>query len=293
MLDLQLQRQLSQRTRTAYDLLVVLVDRDLGVDEALSSRRTTWYQSLKSRFPSISFASVQPLSSVLALDTAIEDDMEIFGLTRLHDESNLNFTKRILAAAATVTSSVNLEEILLNRLVVSFAKQHDCETILWGHSDSRLAAKALAGVAKGRGASLPLDICDGLSTAGINFKYPLRDLFKPELSLYASLLPEAFSGLVIEDDMGAREKVSMRNTSIDELLTAYINSQGEKYPGIMANVVRTASKLLVTGTDEARRICRICLVQYQADPGEVHAGPHLCYACSRTRHDIRNIGFDE
>jgi cytoplasmic tRNA 2-thiolation protein 2 len=289
-LESQLQRQRSKRTRTAYELLVLLVDRDLGIDDTLRTRRVTWYQSLQARFPSLSFASVQSLSNVLAFDRVIEDDMKVFGLARLHDESDLDFTRRIVASAASPTASADLEEILLNRLIVSWAKQHDCESILWGHSDSRLAAKALAGVAKGRGGSLPFQISDGPSTAGINFNYPLRDLFQPELSLYASSLPEVFSELVIEDDAIPREKVSMRNTSIDDLLTTYINSQGEKYPSIMANVVRTASKLRTTESNEATKNCRICLVQYQADPGELAGETHLCYACSRTRHDIRKIG---
>lgn len=288
-LDSQMHRQLAKRNRTAYELWVVLIEEDLRITEDQSSHESPWYTALQTQFPSLFFIPMKNLRDVLALDVAIEDDLKAFELNRLKDESDEDFIVRILASASSLTAGDDLQNILFNRLIVSCAKQHDCESILWGHSNSRLAAKALAGVAKGRGGSLPFEICDGPSRSGIGFSYPLRDLFKPELSLYASLLPEVFSKLVVEDDPTPREKASIRNTSIDDLLTNYINSQGEKYPSIMANVVRTASKLQNPTSNEAFNCCRVCLVPYQGDSAQISDGKDLCYACSRTRQEIHSV----
>jgi cytoplasmic tRNA 2-thiolation protein 2 len=283
----QMQRQLAKRNKTAYQLLVVIIGDNLTTTNNENAHENTWYAALQIKFPTVSFIPMKSLPEVFTLDPTIEGALQAFGVNRLAAESDRDFVIRILSPASSLTAGSDLHEILLNRLIVSCAKQHDCESILWGHSDSRLAAKALAGVAKGRGGSLPFEICDGLSKSGVNFSYPLRDLFKPELSLYASLLPEVFSELITRGGPAPREKTSIRNTSIDDLLTDYIISQGEKYPSIMANVVRTASKLRSPSLDETASSCQICLVPLQRDPGQVSSEQDLCYGCARTRQDLR------
>jgi cytoplasmic tRNA 2-thiolation protein 2 len=288
LLDSQMQRQRALRNRTAYELWVVLIE-DPKIVGAQSPREAFWYATLQNRFASVTFLPIQSMHNVFILDPTIEDDLETFGLKRSEGEHDEDFTLRVLGSATSLTAGADLQDILLNRLIVSCASQHGCESILWGHSDSRLAAKALAAVAKGRGGSLPFEICDGPSRSGINFTYPLRDLFKPELSLYASVLPEVFSELLVEDEAAPPEKASIRNTSIDDLLTNYINSQGEKYPSIMANVVRTASKLQSPQLSQMSRSCRVCLVPYQSESEQTSWESGLCYACSRTRQDIRGV----
>ena len=283
----QMQRQLAKRNKTAYQLLVVVIEDNLRTTSNEDAPGNAWYAALQTKFPSVSFVPLKSLPEVFTLDPTIEGDLQAFGVNRLSAESDRDFVVRILSSASSLTAGSDLHEVLLNRLIVSCAKQRDCESILWGHSDSRLAAKALAGVAKGRGGSLPFEICDGPSKSGINFSYPLRDLFKPELSLYASLLPEVFSELITMEGPAPREKMSIRNTSIDDLLTDYIISQGEKYPSIMANVVRTASKLRSPRLDETASSCQICLVPLQRDPLQISSEQDLCYGCARTRQDLR------
>lgn len=288
LLDSQMQRQRAMRNRTAYGLWVVLIEGP-RTTEIPNPRWISWYATLQKHFPSVTFIPIQNMHDIFEVDPMIEDDLEAFGLKRSEDEKDEAFTLRVLGSATSLTAGADLQDILLNRLIVSCAKQNGCESILWGHSDSRLAAKALAAVAKGRGGSLPFEICDGPSRSGINFTYPLRDLFKLELSLYTSVLSELFSELLIKEEAAAPEKASIRNTSIDDLLTNYINSQGEKYPSIIANVVRTASKLQSPQSSKTTKSCRVCLVPYQDETEQTTRESNLCYACSRTRQDIRGI----
>ena len=193
----------------------------------------------------------------------------------------------IMASTSSVTTRTDLVELLLRRLLVSLAKQHGCESILWGHSDSKLAARALADVAKGRGGSVPAGISDGFSPTGVNFNHPMRDLFKSELELYASVLPEPVEYMPEMDSGPAR---SIRNTSIDDLLSNYIMSQGEKYPSIMANVVRTASKLQAPTIVSESIVCPVCNDQIQSREGENDQNKTLCYGCDRMKKDIRIKG---
>ncbi|KAA8652583.1 uncharacterized protein ATNIH1004_001488 [Aspergillus tanneri] len=160
------------------------------------------------------------------------------------DDPSLSDRERLDAFRSSIesaTSRADLDQVLMNRLIVAFAEKMGCKTILWGDSDSRLAAKTLANVAKGRGSSLIWQVSDGMSPFGLEFAFPLRDLFTIELRNYAGLFPE-LSRLILPDELPS-ETTLTKNLSIDELMMRYVLTQGEKYPGIMLNVTRTASKL--------------------------------------------------
>ena len=282
-LDAQLQRQIGNRNRTAYDLVVVRVVPPEAVDLATVDRE---YGILARRFPLHTFLPRVPLHDVLRVDNKLRLDLEILGIHEQPHESDEEFMQRILSSATSVTTRVDLESVLLRRLLVAQAKQQDCEGVLWGHSDSRLAALALADVAKGRGGSVSSQIADGPSLHDINFNYPVRDLFKVELECYAQALEEP---LIIEmEDHAAQQKVpNIRNTSIDSLLSAYINSQGEKYPSIMANVVRTASKLQVKNSGVGILPCSFCVMATISSSDSVGENSKLCYGCERMKQDIK------
>jgi cytoplasmic tRNA 2-thiolation protein 2 len=277
-LDSQLQRQLSKRGQNAYTLLIVMIETpSLALEESLSRR----YDELKARFPSHDF-SLKSLSEVFELDSNIFEDFSELRARKM--QNNQTSLIDLLSSAATASARADILQLLLTRLIVAIAKQNACEAILWGHSDSRLAAKALSCVAKGRGGYLPYEVGDGPSPWGITFNYPMRDLFKPELVTYANALPDEISRLVIHDADPAGASISVRATAIDDLLSTYINNQGEKYPSIMANVVRTATKLRLpsSSTKHITSLCSVCAMpalDTQAIRGAADSG--LCYACQR------------
>ncbi|ETI21330.1 hypothetical protein G647_07676 [Cladophialophora carrionii CBS 160.54] len=282
-LDAQLQRQIGNRNRTAYDLIVarvVLPDaRDLAAIESE-------YQALAQRFPLHTFLPLVPLHDVLRMDHRIHQDLSHLGIELQAGGSDEEIVDRILSCATSVTTRAELQSILLQRLLVSIAKHQNCEGVLWGHSDSRLAALALADVAKGRGGSVSSSITDGPSLHGIKFNYPTRDLFKVELQSYAQAVadPLATEG---EDDAVGQPTSGIRNVSIDNLLSNYIMSQGEKYPSIMANVVRTASKLQVRSTENGVVACSFCVAPMTRSSDNSRVDQNLCYGCERMRQDIK------
>jgi cytoplasmic tRNA 2-thiolation protein 2 len=281
-LDSQLKKQLEKQNRTAYELVLVHVS-TFRQDNPVS---TTWDRQVAEQFSSYHFSASFALEKVFSIDSSISQDLTHLGIHRRENENDAAFYTRIQNSTTSVTTRADLDNLFLHRLLVALAKQYNCDSILWGHSDSTLAAQALASVAKGRGGAVPADLADGPGMAGITFNHPMRDLFKTELELYASVLPEQLP-CIPDLKAGQGPIVSIKNTSIDDLLSTYINSQGEKYPSIMANVVRTASKLQVPKVGPDARHCPVCQSRLPED-GDV--GRTLCYGCVRMKQDIKTEG---
>jgi cytoplasmic tRNA 2-thiolation protein 2 len=286
-LDRQLSRQRIKRGRNAYELLVLMVETPSLDNERSHSE---CFEDLKHNFQYHTF-SLLSLSSVLELDQNIFKDFASLGTI---DPTNAQAClETLLSAARTASTRADLFDTLRTRLIVAFAKLNNCDAVLWGHSNSRLAAKVLAAVAEGRGGSLPFHLLDGLSPWGVHFYYPVRDLFKPELIAYAKLFPDTLYELVVQEPLNAKPPKAIRDTSINDLLAEYINSQGEKYPSIMANVVRTASKLQSPAIPTEDLKCSVCAMptrvedsrRMQAESGDERS--HLCLPCQRSSLEMR------
>ncbi|KAK5939316.1 Cytoplasmic tRNA 2-thiolation protein 2 [Knufia obscura] len=275
-LDTQIKKQLDQQNRTAYDLVLFHVapqDNDGGED---------WWQHVQAQFGLHTYLPIIKLAGVSQNDKHIEEDLQLLGLSRQEGETDEQFLTRLFTSTKSATARSDLQVLLLKRLIIAMAKAQNCDSVIWGHSDSKLAAKALSEVAKGRGGSVPNELADGPSPSGLNFNYPLRDLFKTELELYLSTLAGEIRSCQLENQEEEAVPVSLRMTSIDTLLNTYITSQGEKYPSIMANVVRTASKLQVPTAAQATA-CRLCAMPITAGSEE----QQLCYGCERMKQDVR------
>lgn len=307
-LDQQLQRQLANsQGRTAYDLHVLLVHTS---DAALAEATTDRFKRLRERYSRHTFTALQ-MADIFNYEIDIREDLSDFGIEFNGENASTSNQMQLdlfFNSLSSATSKADAQQILLTRLIVAFTQQERCEGILWGDSDSRLASKALANVAKGRGFSLPWHISDGPSPWGIHFTFPLRELFKSELHLYSELSIASPSEIIIPDSLSAgSSSTSIRNWSIDDLMTQYIESQGEKYPSIMANVVRTANKLQAPPVGENDARCSLCGMpipadvllsgaviedQPRADEGEIDAvkgreATPFCYGCTRTGLDVR------
>ncbi|KAL9106566.1 MAG: hypothetical protein Q9227_008412 [Pyrenula ochraceoflavens] len=295
-LDQQLQRQRAQsQNRTSYDLQVLVVDTS---SVRPNGPKPVFLEALKSRYPLHTY-SIEPLSAVLQYDKDLVESLERLGSLRMQEDETSNDGDRlrdILGRLRSPTSRADMIEILLTRLVASFAKHQGCQNVLWGHSDSRLAAKTLSSVAQGRGGSVPQQIRDGPSPWDVVFNYPVRELFKPELELFLRTADASLADLIIDDRDKTALTPSMKDMSIDGLLNNYITSQGEKYPSIMANVVRTASKLETPAQESGVSPCSFCgmLIPFgaQRDTHDHQLSPpepdavDLCYGCTTLRGEM-------
>ncbi|KAL4785595.1 hypothetical protein BJX76DRAFT_324266 [Aspergillus varians] len=252
------------------------------------------FELLHQHFPLASFTRL-PLHSVLEFVPGLDNILAQYAGQDFADDASLPLKERLEAFRASMTSPTSIadvDSILLNRLIIAFAKSISCAGIIWGDSDDRLAAKTLASVSKGRGSSLTWQVSDGTSPFGLEFNFPLRDLFTGELQNYANFFPELID--IIIPDVPLSENILTKNLSIDQLMMRYVSSQGAKYPGVMSNVTRTADKLHASRLPTDGSKCTLCDTficrpgelseqsRFTTDPEE-HPSNGFCYACERSR----------
>jgi cytoplasmic tRNA 2-thiolation protein 2 len=282
--------------RAAYELYVVHVN--LFLDAADREGSVELLKKFKARFPRHNYSSVG-LEEGLLLD---DIDWSALSLSKPATENTEKPSneqlKELIGTLPSATSRTDLISTLKTRLLVDVAKKNGCEGILFGESTTRLAGKTLTETAKGRGFSLPWQVSDGMSPYGITFNYPLRDLLQKELVTFSSMTTPSLAHLVICNDPTSHISASSKQTTIDDLMIQYFESVEENYPSIVANVVRTSSKLKPLSGDETTA-CGLCGMpvaegadgifgwggDQSSDPRQGREIGHdgiLCYGCSRS-----------
>ncbi|KAK5137298.1 hypothetical protein LTR08_000268 [Meristemomyces frigidus] len=232
-------------------------------------------EKVRERYPQHVFSSC-PLSDVIAVEGVAELFQQDLQQTE-HDAGNEAALARLIADLNSPTSRDDIRQILLRKLVVSVAKRHNCEAVLWGDSTTRLAERTLAETAKGRGASLPWVVADGELLHGVPFYYPMRDLLSKEITAFTSLVEPPLDDIVAKEPV--KPIVSTKNTTIDDLMKQYFESVEREYPSVVANVVKTSGKLRATPLEEVEQQCELCDVPLD---GQAPERSRLCYGCIRT-----------
>lgn len=297
-LDFHLKSQQEKTGRTGYSITVMFVD-TRSIDPAGPSPDVL--TGLKERFPNYEYASV----AIQDVFTSVAPDDSLFSLLPSsdvrEDASPLNKLSALMNSLPSASARADTLPILRTRLLVAEAHARGCECILWGDSTTKLAEKTLSETAKGRGFSLPWQISDGESPAGFGlaFNYPARDLLKKELAAYVHHLEPSLSSLVHEGSTAATQaSMSSRNTTIDDLMKQYFESVEENFPSIVANVVRTSSKLEAKPVLADAERCSLCQMPVTDGRFGIHgwggdqqdglsssaseAGRRLCYGCTRS-----------
>jgi cytoplasmic tRNA 2-thiolation protein 2 len=294
-LDQHLQGQYGKMKRTAYELCVVHVD--LHVEEEDRRKSGALLEKYKARFPRHSYSTIG-LEEAIHLDSIDWKSSNMPERCRGTKEAGIEALKQFIGSIPSATSRADVIATLLSRLLVDVAKRNSCESILFGESTTKLAEKTLTETAKGRGFSLPWQVSDGMSPYDVAFNYPMRDLLKKELVAFSSLTSPPLSDLIIFPESSTNVSASAKSTTIDDLMAQYFESVEENYPSIVANVVRTSSKLKPQAGNETAA-CGLCgLPVAQGTDGifgwggdqnshsraKTENGLHsiLCYGCSRS-----------
>ena len=254
-LDQQYKQQSAKSGRTGYTLHVLHIEDSMLNDEEHSREL---FLSVKQRFSSHEYST---LSLEGVLDYDIGDDIQDLGI---NSESPVGYPQdkkeRLASMLSSLTSpysKIDVLYILQKRLITAFAQQNGYESILHGDSTTRLAEKTLSETAKGRGFALPWLTADGVSPQGQKICYPMRDLLKKELNQYAKMTSPPLDPLVIEKPP-ILTPPSSRDTTINDLMTQYVESVEQNYPSIVANVVRTSGRLVPPASFAATDPCQLC-----------------------------------
>lgn len=279
LLDQQLKGQFDRMGRTSYELHVVHVD--LHTQESYDAQETLERMNkIKDIFPKHTYSTIG-IEESLNLPSIEWSSLD---LPNPSSQGSIPLKSRFQALLNSLPSPTSRSDItytLLTRLLVSQAQTHNCTSILFGDSTTRLAERTLISTAAGRGFSLPWLVSDGPSpyptqetttstpsTQPLNFHYPLRDVLKKELITFTKLLINAnpaLSNTIIYEPSLKHISASNKATTIDDLMIQYFESVEENYPSIVANVVRTSSKLVAGPTttsssenETKNKSCGIC-----------------------------------
>ncbi|KAI9827779.1 MAG: cytoplasmic tRNA 2-thiolation protein 2 [Thelocarpon impressellum] len=310
LLDAHLRSQLARMNRTGYELHVLHVDAS-GFESGAPLEPSTLFAKIQETYPGHTYSLI-PLSQVFSHDNTSLADL-FPPNAHLQTDSPTTRLAGLLSSLPSPTSRVDTLCTLRSRLVQAFARASHCPAILWADSTTRLAEKTLAETAKGRGGSLPWLVSDDHSSS-VKSHYPLRDVLRPELLLYSTLLSPPLTHLLSSSTSSssssfptATPAVSVRNTTIDALMAAYVSSVEKAYPSVVANVVRTAAKLCPPAPVDGEAACGLCRVPvgrgdgglhgigWGGDQADTHSDPRsatdgeegggdegFCYGCARS-----------
>jgi cytoplasmic tRNA 2-thiolation protein 2 len=189
----------------------------------------------------------------------------------------------LLHTLPTPTSRADCLTLLQRKLTLHHALSHSCAAILFSDTTTRLSERILSETAKGRGSSLPWLVSDGENPLGIPIYYPLRELLSKEVSSYIGFVEPSLEGIVVMDgDGGTAMPTMMKNSTIDDLTKAYFSGVEVDYPSIVANVVRTTSKLQARTLAEVEAHCELCDLPLLVEEGRAPERSRLCWGCIRT-----------
>ncbi|CVL01247.1 uncharacterized protein FMAN_10424 [Fusarium mangiferae] len=299
------------KASSPFEPVIIHIDTELSYIEGESTAKKL-LDEYRRVLPNAMFECV-PLKDVLLVKSIDWSTLPLDAVTP--DDDPNACLQRLFNALPTLTSRTDLLRQLIRHLLLQKAQEHSCSALLLGHSTTALAALTLSEVANGRGFAVPLQVADGMTTVctygavegtaaqetgRLEFPvyYPLREIFRNELVQYIDLVP-SLKEVVPVNQAGAKARnsvVSHKDLSIEEVMTRYFDSVEEGYAGIVANVVRTTTKLdRVPG----KSLCGSCGMSLDAEgdsrwageigddagngPGPAGAG-RLCYGCKRSIH---------
>lgn len=253
-LDQQLQKRLQSGRHAGYTLHILCID-ESSIREDSSVQ--TLLPLLKQRFPNYMYSAIS-LADVFTYDIDLKSlTPERPGAAVCEEGREIQNLQSLILDLPSSTSKGDVVQILRRRLCAAFAKRNGSSSILYSDSTTKLAERTLSETAKGRGGALPWLTSDNYTVDGIPCSYPLRDLLQKELVLYTDITCPSLKPLITPADnrIGI---VSSKDMTIDGLMSQYFESLEENFPSIVANVVRTSSKLAARLNPGCEQTCDLC-----------------------------------
>ncbi|PIS53039.1 hypothetical protein CJI97_002697 [Candidozyma auris] len=171
----------------------------------------------------------------------------------------------LLESCRTNSSRADLLQLIYHDLIIQSAIQLRCNTILLGHSMTRLASEILSMTVKGRGVEIHEAIADrSISYEGNEFHiiFPFRDILFAEVEAVLSLT-DGLKQFHVETSKGTS---IAKNMTVQALSTKYFDDLGANgYASTASTVVKTAEKLGAPKCEITAK-CRICQADIYTNP---------------------------
>ncbi|EGW34321.1 uncharacterized protein SPAPADRAFT_59736 [Spathaspora passalidarum NRRL Y-27907] len=254
------------------------------------------------------YTQVKLSFKVLSLDSYIDQDtLKYISLNKdftgfvqeLHRTKEYTLNE-LLESCQDKSSAEDLLSIVYESLILKTAEVEGCETIVYGHSMTRIANEIIALTIKGRGSIIHKAIADHTTTYNnkeFKILFPLRDVLYVELLAYAQLA-ELTPYILISTIQ--KSKIT-KNLTIRDLTTNYFkNLDATGYASTASTVVKTGEKNITVNdaapvtTDEEMKYLE--LFKASLETGGVSEGVakepvSICYACIVTLSGVKKDNF--
>ncbi|KAM9893231.1 hypothetical protein OXX79_009481 [Metschnikowia pulcherrima] len=233
-------------------------------DEGMS--KTEDFRSLSSKYSPVEIKYIEidlasyPVESRMKL--AVSPEFDVIAERVNSADSVAELVEKI----SSRSSKADLLGIVYEEIFNALAAKEKCQTIIYGHSMTRLANEVIALTVKGRGSKIHEAVADRTivrDNAEIHIIFPLRDILFAEVKAVLKL-SDGLSDYVKLPVASGRKLV--KNMTVHDLTTQYFDGlDATGYASTASTVVKTAEKL-GGPKSEVKDICRICGASIHHDP---------------------------
>lgn len=262
------EQNLGHNGKQGFDLVLLHILEDKALDREESQKRL---ETIAERYQPVKIEIVVVDSDIFLLDKHSLWRIQVSGEFHvIHKPQKLAqgmTVLQLLDGCASNSLRADLLQFVYHDLITQTAVSQGCQTIILGHSMTRLASEVLSLAVKGRGSEIHQAIADRVIThdeSEIHILFPLRDILFAEVQAILDLT-EGLGQFVV---LNAAKASLAKNMTVKELSTKYFEDLGlNGYASTALTVVKTAEKLGAPKKDVTGQ-CRVC----QAD---IHTNPKL------------------
>lgn len=254
------EQNLAHKGKQGFELVVLHLKEPNFLNSSTQKKEGISFENLAKRYHPVNIAYHEVDLNTYVMDPiltlSVNNQFEVFA--KETDNSQSQTISDFLKQCTTRSLQEDLLNVLKSEIIKHFATKVSCNTIIYGHSLTRLANEVISLTVKGRG----LVIHDSVINKTIKYHnselhliFPLRDILKAEV--LAIILFDEFlqKFLVQEAKPGSR---LAKNMTVLDLTTQYFdNLDATGYVSTSSTVVKTAEKLAEPKEPELGQ-CEVC-----------------------------------
>lgn len=264
------EQNLAHNGKLGFELVLLhILEREINDEDCSIENAEMTLRQLASRYEPVEVRSVVVSPDQYFLDKQALLRIQVnaeFDVVHQKQESVHKFSlETLLAACESNSLKADLVQLVYHEVILQNAVSHGCQTVLFGHSMTRLASEVLSLAVKGRGSEIHEAIADRSVTyesSEIHILFPLRDILHAEVKAVLDLT-EGLGSFVSKT---IASKPLAKNMTVQALSTKYFEDLGANgYASTASTVVKTAEKLGAP-KGEVTGNCRICHSSIYTNP---------------------------
>lgn len=254
------EQNITHKGKQGFELVVVYLKED-------GESRSEQFQLLASKYFPVSIKYVEvdlelyPVTSRMKL--AVSPEFDVVADPRVNSAESIS---QLLENVSSRSLKADLLGLIYEEIFNATAVQEQCQTLLYGHSMTRLANEVIALTVKGRGLRIHEAVADrtqSYSGTEVHVIFPLRDILFAEVKAVLKISEGLSEYAVIQ---AAQGKKLAKNMTVHDLTTQYFDGlDATGYASTASTVVKTAEKL-GGPKNEATAVCRVCGASIHHDP---------------------------